>query len=67
MNVQKTSLSSGGCQEQRTIRGSAGLIFACELSRLLRDNPDWNQLVRVCRHNSVLLADEQRDYDAANL
>jgi DNA invertase Pin-like site-specific DNA recombinase len=41
----------------------ARLICACELSRLVRDNQDWNQLVRVCRYKGVLLADEHRIYD----
>lgn len=44
----------------------AGLICACELSRLVRDNQDWNQLVRVCRYQGVLLADEHRVYNPAN-
>jgi DNA invertase Pin-like site-specific DNA recombinase len=44
----------------------AGLICASELSRLIRDNQDWNQLVRVCRYKGVLLADEHKVYDAAN-
>lgn len=44
----------------------AGLICACELSRLVRDNQDWNQLVRVCRYEGVLLADEHRIYDPTN-
>ncbi|MFZ5828883.1 MAG: recombinase family protein, partial [Planctomycetota bacterium] len=43
-----------------------GLICACELSRLVRDNQDWNQLVRICRYKGVLLADEHRVYDATN-
>lgn len=43
-----------------------GLICACELSRLVRDNQDWNQLVRVCRYKGVLLADEHRVYNPAN-
>jgi DNA invertase Pin-like site-specific DNA recombinase len=44
----------------------AGLICACELSRLVRDNQDWNQLVRICRYKGVLLADEHRVYNPAN-
>ena len=43
-----------------------GLIAASELSRLVRDNQDWAQLVRLCRYHDVLLADEHRVYDAAN-
>jgi len=46
--------------------GKAGLVAARELSRLIRDNQDWSQLVRLCRFNNVLLADEHRLYDPAN-
>jgi DNA invertase Pin-like site-specific DNA recombinase len=46
--------------------GNAGLVAARELSRLVRDNQDWSQLVRLCRFNDVLLADEHRLYDPAN-
>ena len=41
----------------------AGIIGAVELSRLVRDNQDWNQLVRLCRYQGVLLGDEHRIYD----
>ena len=51
---------------EAVLAGNAGLIAARELSRLVRDNQDWNQLVRVCRHQDVLLMDEQRVYDATN-
>ena len=44
--------------------GRAGLVAACELSRLIRDNQDWAHLVRLCRFKNVLLADENRVYDA---
>jgi len=44
----------------------AGIICARELSRLVRDNQDWNQLVRLCRYQGVLLADEHRIYDPAD-
>jgi len=30
------------------------------------DNQDWNQLVRLCRHQDVLLVDEHRVYNAAD-
>jgi len=46
------------------LSGSAGLIAARELSRLTRDNQDWNHLVRLSRHQDVLLMDEHRLYDA---
>mgnify|MGYP001424621555 CR=1 FL=1 len=48
---------------QAVIARQAGIICASELSRLVRDNQDWNQLVRLCRHQGVLLADENRVYD----
>lgn len=46
--------------------GQAGAVAARELSRLVRDNQDWNQLVRLCRHQDVLLVDEHRIYNAAD-
>ena len=36
------------------ITGKAGLVAARELSRLVRDNQDWGQLVRLCRFKQVL-------------
>jgi DNA invertase Pin-like site-specific DNA recombinase len=48
------------------VSGKAGLVAARELSRLVRDNQDWNHVVRLCRFKSVLLADERRLYDAAD-
>ena len=51
---------------EAVVAGQAGLVCACELSRLVRDNQDWNQLVRVCRHKGVLLADEHRVYNPSN-
>ena len=47
------------------IADQVGVIGAWELSRLVRDNQDWNQLVRLCRLRGVLLADEHRVYDSA--
>ncbi len=51
---------------QAVLSQEAGLICARELSRLVRDNQDWNQLVRLCRYQGVLLADEHRVYDPAD-
>lgn len=51
---------------QAVMEQQAGIICARELSRLVRDNQDWNQLVRLCRYQGVLLADEYRIYDAAD-
>ncbi len=48
------------------LAGQAGAVGARELSRLVRDNQDWNQLVRFCRHQDVLLVDEHRIYNAAD-
>jgi len=48
------------------LSGTAGLIAARELSRLARDNQDWNHLIRVSRHLDVLLMDEYRLYDASD-
>ena len=66
---------SGSSQHGRTdfhtlleavVTGKAGLIAARELSRLVRDNQDWAQLVRLCRFKDVPLADGHRLYDAAD-
>lgn len=51
---------------ENVLAGNVGLIAARELSRLVRDNQDWNHLVRLCRHQDVLLFDEHRLYDATN-
>jgi DNA invertase Pin-like site-specific DNA recombinase len=48
------------------VTGKAGLVAARELSRLIRDNQDWGHLVRLCRFENVLLADEHRIYDPAD-
>jgi DNA invertase Pin-like site-specific DNA recombinase len=48
------------------ISGNAGLVAARELARLVRDNQDWSQLVRLCRFKDVLLADGHRVYDPHN-
>jgi DNA invertase Pin-like site-specific DNA recombinase len=45
------------------VTGKAGLIAARELSRLIRDDQDWAHLVRLCRFENVLLADEHRLYN----
>ena len=50
---------------QALLEQKAGLICARELSRLVRDNQDWNQMVRLCRYQGVLLADEHRIYNPA--
>jgi DNA invertase Pin-like site-specific DNA recombinase len=45
------------------VTGKAGLVAARELSRLVRDDQDWAHLVRLCRFENVLLADEHRLYN----
>jgi len=51
---------------EAVVTGKAGLVAARELSRLVRDNQDWAQLVRICRFRDVILADERRLYDPAD-
>ena len=50
---------------EAVLSDQVGVIGAWELSRLVRDNQDWNQLVRLCHLQGVLLADEHRIYDSA--
>ena len=66
---------SGSSQHGRTdfqalteaiVTDKAGLVAARELSRLVRDNQDWAHLVRLCRFQDVLLADEHRLYNPAD-
>jgi DNA invertase Pin-like site-specific DNA recombinase len=66
---------SGGSQHGRedyqiilegVLSGRAGIVAARELARLVRDDQDWNQLVRLCRYRDVMLLDEHRVYDAAD-
>jgi DNA invertase Pin-like site-specific DNA recombinase len=45
---------------QAVLEQTAGLVAARELSRLVRDNQDWGQLIRLCRFQDVLLCDEHR-------
>jgi DNA invertase Pin-like site-specific DNA recombinase len=73
--LDQDSGQSGSSQHGRTdlhrlleaiVTGKAGLVAARELSRLARDNQDWSHLVRLCRFENVLLADEHRIYDPAD-
>ena len=48
------------------VTNKAGLVAAREMSRLVRDNQDWTQVVRLCRYRDVLLADEHRMYNPAD-
>lgn len=51
---------------EAVVAGKVGLVAARELSRLVRDNQDWAQLVRICRFKDVIFADERRLYDPAD-
>ena len=44
----------------------AGLVAARELSRLVRDNQAWAQVVRLCRFKDLLLTDEHRLYNPSD-
>jgi hypothetical protein len=48
------------------VTGKAGLVAGRELSRLVRDNQDGTHVVRRCRVEDVLLADERRLDNAAD-
>ena len=48
---------------ESVLDGSAGIVCAREVSRLARDNQDWAQLMRLCRHRDVLLCDEHKVYE----
>jgi DNA invertase Pin-like site-specific DNA recombinase len=73
--LDQDSGQSGSSQHGRTdlhglleaiVTDKAGVVAARELSRLVRDNQDWAHLVRLCRFENVLLADEHRIYDPAD-
>ena len=49
----------------RVKAGEVGIIFATEVSRLARNNVDWNRLTYYCAHLGVLLADETHVFDPA--
>ena len=43
-----------------------GLILGLEMSRLVRSNRDWHQLLELCARFRVLLADAETIYDPAD-
>ncbi|MCP4964026.1 MAG: recombinase family protein, partial [bacterium] len=43
-----------------------GIVISLELSRLARNNPDWSQIIYMCRYTGTLLADEFGIYDPAD-
>jgi len=47
-------------------RGEAGIVMSLELSRLSRNDTDWNHLVYLCRWSGALIADEQGVYDPSS-
>jgi len=51
---------------EAVMAGEVGIICALELSRLVRENQDWIQLVRICRYKGVLLADAHRVYEPSD-
>ena len=44
-------------------RGEVGIVMSLELSRLSRNDADWNHLVYLCRWTGALIADEHGVYD----
>jgi DNA invertase Pin-like site-specific DNA recombinase len=49
---------------EKVVGGQVGIILAVEVSRWARDNAAWQLLLRDCLFAEVLLADEQKVYDA---
>ena len=49
---------------EKVVDGRVGVILAVEVSRWARDNAAWQLLLRDCIFANVLLADEQKVYDA---
>ncbi len=65
----RTASSTHGRQAYRelaekVVEGRVGIILAVEVSRWARDNAAWQLLLRDCIFAAVLLADEQKVYDA---
>ena len=44
----------------------AGIIFGLEVSRLARNNKDWNQLLGLCSLTATLIADTDGIYDPSS-
>jgi len=47
-------------------RGEVGIVMSLELSRLSRNDADWNHLVYLCRWTGALIADEHGVYDPSS-
>jgi DNA invertase Pin-like site-specific DNA recombinase len=65
----RTATSTHGRQAyhelaEKVVAGRVGIILAVEVSRWARDNAAWQLLLRDCMFSGVLLADEQKVYDA---
>jgi len=43
--------------------GRAGLVLGLEVSRLARNNADWQRLLELCAHTRCLIGDEEAVYD----
>jgi DNA invertase Pin-like site-specific DNA recombinase len=43
--------------------GHVGLVMGLEVSRLARNNTDWNRLLEICALTNTLLLDEDGLYD----
>src|ERR1700730_8933946 len=46
--------------------GRAGIVLGLEVSRLARNNADWQRLLQICAHNDTLILDEDGLYDPAS-
>jgi len=47
-------------------RGEVGIVMSLELSRLSRNDADWNHLVYLCRWTGAFIADEHGVYDPSS-
>lgn len=47
----------------RVARGHVGLVAAREVSRLARNDGDWQRLVEICRQTDTLMMDHETLYD----
>src|SRR5487761_20202 len=43
--------------------GHAGIVLGLEVSRLARNNADWQRLLELCAHTRCLIGDEEAVYD----
>lgn len=46
--------------------GRAGIVMGLEVSRLARNNADWQRLLEICALADTLILDEEGVYDPAN-